>query len=189
MEATGNPGGAKPGAAKPAGLSLEERLGPASTGPQFFVLSRRTIEELEGALTELWEQSRARCAFILDRTGCILASQGDFYPMNPQTMGAIAAGAIAALNSLVSRAESREVTIRFYGGEIERIHFALISDRLIVTLLHSHNATTGNIRNAVRNFIQRVRPILEREQTRPGPIASVEYIEKKLDEMFREAIK
>jgi len=158
-------------------------------GPHFFALSANTIEEVEKALQQLMEQSRARCAFVLDRTGCILASTGDFYPMNPETMGAIAAGAIAALNQLVARAESREVSIRFYGSELERIHFALISDRVILTILHPHHSTTGMVRAATKNFIQKIRPLLESDQTRPGPLASVQYIEKKLDELFSDSSK
>jgi hypothetical protein len=104
-------------------------------------------------------------------------------------MGAIAAGALAALNSLVSRAESREVSIRFYGAEVERIHFALLTERLSVVMLYAHNPRITNVRASVRGFVQKVRPILERDQTRPGPLASMEYIENKLDEMFREGSK
>lgn len=159
------------------------------TGPQFFALSRRTLEDIEAALNDLRADSGSRCAFVLDRTGCILAFCGDFYPLNPQTMGAIAAGALAALNSLVSRAESREVSIRFYGAEVERIHFALLNERLSVVMLYAQNPRITNVRASVRGFVQKVRPILERDQTRPGPLASMEYIESKLDEMFREGSK
>lgn len=160
-----------------------------SAGSQFFALSRRTIEDLDAALNDLRTDSGSRCAFVLDRTGCILAHCGDFHPLNPQTMGAIAAGALAALNSLVSRAESREVSIRFYGSEVERIHFALLNERLSVVLLYTQNPRITNVRASVRGFVQRVRPIIERDQTRPGPLASMEYIETKLDELFRESSK
>jgi len=155
-----------------------------STGPSFFSLSARTLELLDSELQVLREQSKARCAFVLDRTGCILASCGDFYPMNPETLGAIAAGAIAALNKLVSRAESREVSIRFYGSEVERIHFTLITERVIVTLIHTSQIPTGVIRSAVKNFVQQIRPVIEGDQTRPAPLASIQFIEKKLDKLF-----
>lgn len=99
-------------------------------------------------------------------------------------MGAIAAGAVAALNSLVARAESPELSIRFYGADVERIHFALLSDRLILTLVHPRIAGSGGVRAATKAFIQKVRPMIDRDQTRPSTFQSLQFIENKLDQLF-----
>ena len=143
------PRGASPGPAAPLTISS----GAGSPG-SVFGFSESLLTLTQEALRELVDVSRARCALVIDRTGCILASAGDFHPINPSTMGAIAAATIAALNSMVSRASSPEVSVKFYGGDVDKIHFVLIEDRLALCLLHSRQATSGQIRAAARAFLQ-----------------------------------
>ena len=102
------------------------------SGTNVYAIPPDQLENLDRALEKLLDSSKARCGLILDRTGMILAYAGDFHPVNPQVMGATAAGVIAALNSMVARAASPEINVRFYGSEVDRIHFLLLGDRLIL---------------------------------------------------------
>jgi predicted regulator of Ras-like GTPase activity (Roadblock/LC7/MglB family) len=163
--------------------------GGAASPSNLHGFSEGLLSIMQDALRDLVDVSRARCALVIDRTGCILSSAGDFHPINPSTMGAMAAGTIAALNSMVSRASSPEVSVKFYGGEVDRIHFLLIEDRLALCMLHGRQATSGQIRAAARAFLQRVSPELNPE--RPMSVEdtghlrnAVHFIESKLDEMF-----
>ncbi len=151
--------------------------------------SENLLSLMQNALRELVEVSRARCGLVIDRTGCILASAGDFHPINPSTMGATAAATIAALNSMVSRASTPEVSVKFFGGEVDRIHFVLIEDRLALCLMHSRQATSGQIRSAAKSFLQRVTPELSAERSPSAEDTgrlrnAVQFIETKLDELF-----
>ncbi len=163
----------------------------ASTGTtNVYAIPPDQLDSLDRALEELIDKSKARCGIILDRTGMILAYAGDFHPVNPQVMGATAAGVIAALNSMVSRAASPEINVRFYGSDVDRIHFLLLGERLILCLLLGRHAMGGNVRSAVRQFSGAIDPLLSR--FRPDAkqaeevMKSVQFIESKLDDMFKD---
>lgn len=161
-----------------------------NSGTGFFSLPPATAQALERELEVLLDKSRAKCSFVLDRTGVILAAAGDFHPLNSQVMGATAAGVIAALNTMVARANSAEVSVKFYGSDVDKIHFVLLSDRLTLCMLHSRLTASGPARAAARAFAARVTSILAADRGVPAEaeklMQTVNFIENKLDEMFKD---
>lgn len=154
------------------------------------LFSDEFLENLDDQIEILLHESKAKCAMVIDRTGCILSSAGDFHPLSIDNMGAMAAGVIAALNAMVSRANSPEVSVKFYGADVDKIHFMVLADRLILCMLHNRHITAGQIRQAAKNFNAQILPTIDRErQTSTGAgtdelIRSVKYIESKLNELF-----
>lgn len=173
---------------------LRKMSAPAgSSSSTIYSMSDATLDIVHEGLEQLVESSHARCALVIDRTGCIMCSAGDFHPINPSTLGATAAATIAALNAMVSRAASPEVSVKFYGAEIDKIHFVLLDERLILCLLHSRHATSGSIRAAAKAFVARVAPEIEADKRRRAPanedlVKSVNYIEDKLDQLFKDQL-
>lgn len=166
-----------------------QRLMASSSGIVAF--SEPLLEFVHNALETLVDESRAKCAVVVDRTGVILASAGDFHPLNASTLGATGAATIAALNAMVARATSPEVSVRFYGADIDKIHFMLLEERLVLCLLHSRHATSGQIRSAARAFVNAVVPRIEqdrrsRSETAVDLMQSLDFIEGKLDQLFTE---
>lgn len=151
-------------------------------------LPAEALEHLENEIVALLDKSRARCGLVLDRTGLILAAAGDFHPISPQIMGATAAGVVAALNTMVARAASPEISVRFYGSDLEKIHFLLLGDRLVLCLLLGRFAQSSAVRAAVKNFQGNIAPLLERyrptQEQAAGVLKSVAFIESKLDDLF-----
>jgi hypothetical protein len=151
-------------------------------------LPAEALEQLENEIVSLLDKSRARCGLVLDRTGLILAAAGDFHPISPQIMGATAAGVVAALNTMVARAASPEISVRFYGSDLEKIHFLLLGDRLVLCLLLGRFAQSSAVRAAVRSFQANISPLLERyrptQEQAAGVLKSVAFIESKLDDLF-----
>lgn len=144
------------------------------------------------ALAELVDQGGARCAVVVDRTGCIMGSEGRFDQVDPATMGATAAATIAALNKMVSRESSREVSVRVHDAEIDKIHFVVIDQRLTLCLLYSHDETGAGIRAAARSVARRIAADVDEDRSngvgkdQEDLIESVSYIENKLDELFKD---
>ncbi len=160
------------------------------TGTGLVHFSSDALEQIDEALEALIEASVARCALLIDRTGCIVSSSGDFHPISQENMGAVAAGVIAALNAMVSRASSPEVSVKFYGAEIDKIHYVVVADRLILCMLHGRSTTSGQIRGAAKEFVTTVTSIIGKdkvdESENKNLVKSVQYIESKLNEMFKD---
>lgn len=151
--------------------------------------SEEALDAIEEALEILIDESSARCALVIDRTGCILAYCGDFHPIGKETMGATAAGVVAALNTMVARASSPEVSVRLYGADVDKIHFLVVADRIILCLLYSRRTTAGRIRAAAKAFSHTITPILSKERDSTTPeslVKSVQFIENKLNDMFKD---
>lgn len=163
---------------------------PTGTGIVHF--SNDTLEQMDDALELLIAESKAKCALVIDRTGCILSSAGDFHPLSQENMGAVAAGVIAAINTMVARASSPEVSVKFYGNDVvDKIHYMILGDRLILCMLHSRHTTTGQVRSAAKEFTQRMLPLIGSETTTAREegealAKSVQYIETKINELFRD---
>jgi len=172
----------------------EAKKGPVhGTGSQLYSLSNTVLDVVHDELKELVDSSKARCAMVLDRTGCIMASAGDFHPVNPDNLGATAAATIAALNSMVSRASSPEVSVTFYDSDIDQIHFMVLEQRLVLCLLHSKTATKGSIRAVAREFADKVAKAVDEDKRnskgeQQDLRKSVNYIESKLDQLFSDQL-
>lgn len=166
----------------------------ASTTGGVYALSYRVLDILTIELERLVVDTNARCALVIDRTGCIMASAGEFGSLNSSSLGATAAATIAALNSMVSRASSPEVSVDFYGADVDRIHFVVLEERLVLCLIHSRNVAPANVRTASRAFVDAVATVIGEERNRKpdrkekNVVKSVQYIESKLDELFQDYV-
>lgn len=165
----------------------------ASTAPpnrEFLGFSEETLVVLEEALRILVDETHCRCAMLADQTGAVLASDGDFSPIGVESMGATAAGVVAALNSMVSQTTSPEVSIKLYGADPDKIHFMLVGGRIVLCVLFSRQTTVGQIRAGARTLAQSILPIITREDAllrdTQSIRRSVQYIESKLDDLFKD---
>lgn len=169
---------------------MPERVRRNPTGTGIIHFSDNVLSQMDEALETLLVDSKAKCALVIDRTGVILSSAGDFHPISKDNMGAVAAGVVAALNTMVSRATTPEVSVKFYGSDIDKIHFVVIADRFVLCMLHSRNTTTGQVRSAAKTFSTFIVPIIEKERASEthgeNLIKSVQYIEDKLNDMFKD---
>ncbi len=152
----------------------------------FYSLSEETINKIFQEMQKLLENTNARCALLVDKSGYIIASEGNFSYLPAEDMGAIAAGSVAALGTLVNIANSSEMTIDFHSKGIDTIYFVLLNNRIFLNILYDSSITKKKIRDASKAFVKAVQPLLDRDGTQPVKLQSVEFIEEKLSELFKE---
>lgn len=156
---------------------------------KLYSLSKETISAIERNLQRLIKKSLPRCAFLFERSGYIICSKGDFQYLQPEDMGAIAAGAIAALQSMVSITNSSELTITFHNTTGDRIHFAVVTPRILLAVLYDTQTNTKKVREGVREFLKVCKPYLLKDETHPTGLDSVQFINEKLNELFKDALR
>lgn len=152
----------------------------------FYSLSEETISTIVQQMQRLLENTNARCALLVDKSGYIIASEGSFSYLPAEDMGAIAAGSVAALGTLVNIANSNEMTIDFHSKGIDAIYFVLLNNRVFLSILYDSSITKKKIRDASKVFVRIVQPLLDQDATQPVKLQSVEFIEEKLSELFKE---
>ncbi len=152
--------------------------------------SDEVLKELDEGLAELLEETKSKCTLVIDRTGCILSSRGDFHPIGEDAMGATSAGIIGALNTMMARGTSPEVSVKVYGSDVDKVHFLVMAHRLVLTILYGKKTTTGQVRQAAKKFAQRINGLVEADRGRSKDgtdiMKSVQFIEQKLNDLFSE---
>jgi predicted regulator of Ras-like GTPase activity (Roadblock/LC7/MglB family) len=152
----------------------------------FYSLSEETVNMITEEMQKLLESTNARCALLIDKSGYIIASEGSFSYLPAEDMGAIAAGSLGALSALVNIANSNEMTIEFHSKGIDTIYFALLNNRIFLNILYDSSTTKKKIRDASKIFVKTVQPLLDKDATQTIKLQSVEFIEEKLSELFKE---
>lgn len=157
---------------------------------QLYALSYKVIELMENALIDLVRETKSQCALVVDRTGCIMASTGNFDGAEPSNMGATAAATIAALNSFSPKRKNLEACVDFFQPGTNYVYFLAIQERLILCALNKE-AQTDEFRQQCRMFAQAVSAEIdadkERMITNTNELAeSINYIENKLDQLFKD---
>lgn len=172
-------------------LSVLSNRPEHDTGSQIWLFSADLLDLMTGELEKIIAHGGARDALVIDRTGCVLAFAGTFNSGEASNMAATAAATVAALRSMVAESRTSELSVQFHESDVDTIHFVLIDERLILVLLHSRKATGSSVRTAAHNFLDRIIPALQADKARlrehdSSLLQSVNYIENKLDELFKD---
>jgi hypothetical protein len=150
-----------------------------------YSLSSQVIEKLEKNMEDFLKCSLARSILIVDRSGCVLSSAGTFSSMKPKDLGVIAAATFTALNKMVDMSNSNELSIRFHSSNLDKIYFAELSDRLIVSILYNCETTGSAIRKCATEFISTMRKMLvDKPEVQSELKDFPSSIEKDLDNLF-----
>ncbi len=156
---------------------------------KLFAISKETIEIIEKHLQRLIKIAKPKCAFLFERSGYIICSKGEFEFLQPEDMGATAAGALAALQNMVNLTNSKEQTITFYNTNVDKIHFAMVTNRVFLAVLYDSETTNKKIRDAVKEFLRIINPYLTSDESKHVTFSSVQYINDKLNELFKDALR
>jgi len=152
----------------------------------FFLLSEQSIKAIEKTLVELVEESRARYAQVVDRSGYVIANHGQPSHMHPEELGAIAAGILSAMQVIVNLAESPETTLKFHSKTISNFHFHWISPRVFLLAAFDNATTESLVRSKARRAARLILPHLAQDETQRMSVGSVQFIEDKLSELFQD---
>jgi len=143
-----------------------------STGPrkpttsELCFLTATTMDLLKSSLEEFLRASGARAAMIVDRTGCIAACVGDMGPLSTLETAEACARAAVALAALVDRTATRELSLGFFGSELDGLHLALLDERFTLAVAVDRRTEATALREGVRIFMNRVVPHLEEDLSR-----------------------
>lgn len=157
---------------------------------QLYSLSYDVIEVMENALIDLVRETDSECALVVDRTGCIMASNGTFNRVEPSTMGATAAATAAALSSFSPTLRIQEACVDFFQDGSNFVYFSSIEERLILCVLNKQ-ANSPEFRQKCRMFSAAITSEISADKNRlisgqQDLAKSVSYIENKLDQLFKD---
>lgn len=153
------------------------------------LISEADFKILDESLAELVQSTQSRCAVLIDKSGSLILAKGRFNFVPPDDLGVMAAGAFSALGNMVDVAASH-ITTTFHYANAETIHFCVITPQVFVLILYESSPgetrpKTEQIIHASNNFASSVRPILEKKNPVFQKVASFDFINKKINEIFK----
>jgi len=157
-----------------------------SMNKEFFVLSERSLNVIEGAMTQMLRDEEIRSALFVDRTGYIIAHRGKLSYKTAEELGVITAGFVACLNSLSSISKTERMTIKFHNNKVENLHFRAATPRTFLAVFFDPELPDSIVEKLASTFTEVVVPALDEEEPEGVSFGSVEFIEEKLNELFED---
>jgi predicted regulator of Ras-like GTPase activity (Roadblock/LC7/MglB family) len=103
-----------------------------------------------GAITKSLErflqESNARCALLVDRTGQLVATVGEKPTFDPTAFATLTAADFSANDQLAKLIGEKEFNSLFHQGERESMYLADVAHRVILVVLFDGRTTLGLVR-------------------------------------------
>ncbi len=142
------------------------------------------------SLERFLQESSARCALLVDRTGQLIATVGDRPTFDPTAFATLTAADFSANDQLAKLIGEKDFNSLFHQGERESMYLADIARRVILVVLFDNRTTLGLVRLkmklAVDELARLFAAVFERERlaqhTRPNILAGAD---DEIDRLFQ----
>src|ERR671917_1103946 len=118
-----------------------------------------------GAITESLErflqQSNARCALLVDRTGQLVATVGEKPTFDPTAFATLTAADFSANDQLARLIGETDFTTLFHQGEKESMYLADVARRIILVVLFDNRTTLGLVRLKMKGTVDELTRLFE----------------------------
>ena len=147
-----------------------------------------------GAITQSLErflqESNARCALLVDRTGQLVATVGEKPNFDPTAFATLTAADFSANDQLAKLIGEKEFNSLFHQGERESMYLADVLHRVILVVLFDSRTTLGlvrlKIKAAVDDLARLFRAMFERNANAPSaPPSVLAGADDEIDKLFQ----
>src|SRR5919202_32451 len=142
------------------------------------------------ALERVLQESSARCALLVDRTGQLVATVGEKPTFDPTAFATLTAADFSANDQLAKLIGETEFSSLFHQGERESMYLADIARRVILVVLFDSRTTLGLVRlkvkAAVDDLARLFRAVFERAASgQPGQPNVLAGADDEIDKLFQ----
>jgi predicted regulator of Ras-like GTPase activity (Roadblock/LC7/MglB family) len=125
-----------------------------------WVLEQEDVQRLTSTLGGFLQESGARSAMLIDRTGQLLVAAGEPPEFDTSAFAALTAATFAANDQLAYLIGEREFTSLAHQGTRISIYLADIERRAVLAVLFDQRATLGMVRLRARGATQALARLL-----------------------------
>jgi len=155
-----------------------------------FFIKEADFKVLEEKLSRLVRETGARCGLVVDKSGYLILASGEFPSLSSEDVGVMSAGALSALGKMVD-SRTDHITVHFHTPKLETVHFSVLTPQVfLVVVIQSPEGKElekeEGVRDACRAFTRDAKPLLEKQEIVSGELGSLDFVNKKLDEMFHQ---
>lgn len=126
------------------------------------VLYEQEFKEINECLQNLLLGSKAKCIFLVDKSGQLITTAGDTSNFDSISLASLTAGNFAATNALAQLMGQNEFSLLFHQGDKDNIHISVVESRVILVVIFDDKTSLGLIRLRVKNAISTLSELFKR---------------------------
>lgn len=126
------------------------------------------FDAITASLKRFLQDSNARCALLVDRTGQLVATVGEQPKFDATTFATLTAADFSANDQLAKLIGENDFNSLFHQGERESMYLADIARRVILVVLFDNRTTLGLVRLKMKEVVAELSKLFEAMFARQG---------------------
>ena len=131
------------------------------------ILSEEDIKRIDACLNKVLSKSAAVSAYLIDRSGQLIANCGSPSALDVSAFSALTAANFGATSEIAKLLGEQEFNLLFHKGQNENVYFSVVGDDMIIVIVFDDRTTVGLVRLSINmimdELVQILRPIYKSE--------------------------
>ena len=124
------------------------------------VVTRRDIERIDICLNKMISSSFAHAVILIDRSGQLIAHNGEAPDIDLAALSALTAANFGATIEIARLLGEEEFTLLFHKGKSENVYFSAIGEHAIMVTLFDDRTSLGLIRLRINQIVGELSKLL-----------------------------
>src|SRR6058998_4170181 len=114
------------------------------------VLHEEEFTKIRDVISRLRTECNAKVVFLVDKNGQQIAANGEIDAVDTTALASLAAGNVAATDSLARLIGEKEFSVLFHEGEKDNLHISIVAQRVILVVIFDERSSLGLVRLRVK---------------------------------------
>src|SRR5262245_12637765 len=114
------------------------------------VLHEEEFTRIRDVIARLRNECNAKVVFLVDKNGQQIAANGELNAIDTTALASLAAGNVAATDSLARLIGEKEFSVLFHEGERDNLHISIVGGRVILVVIFDERSSLGLVRLRVK---------------------------------------
>jgi len=125
------------------------------------VLHEEEFTRIREVISRLRTECNAKVVFLVDKNGQQIAAIGELASIDTTALASLAAGNVAATDSLARLIGEKEFSVLFHEGERDNLHISVVGGRVILVVIFDERSSLGLVRLRVKKGSTELAVILD----------------------------
>src|SRR6266446_2349425 len=125
------------------------------------VLHEEEYTKIREVIDRLRIECNAKVVFLVDKNGQQIAANGDLHAIDTTALASLAAGNVAATDSLARLIGEKEFSVLFHEGERDNLHISIVGGKMILVVIFDERSSLGLVRLRVKRGSTELKNILD----------------------------
>jgi len=124
------------------------------------VITKKDLDKIEGCLGKIVSSSFANSVLLIDRSGQLIAQQGNTPDVDLLSLSALTAANFGATAEIAKLLGEEEFTLLFHKGRSENVYFSAVGEHTLLVTLFDDKTSLGLIRLKMNQRIDELASIV-----------------------------